>query len=261
MMAMPLVRRRTRRSTRSAARSSSMRRSGASKAAGGPSPAMRSDRASCCTIQTRWRNTPTAAPSWTVQRNTCQHSSVRRRLYRGSTVTVTPCAAETAASERKRIDGIENELGPALHLEAGLPHLGGRGQTAAQAILLPHPHRGVIGLHHVHHTEMHSADRGVVLVQHADRPRPPPVRDHQFLVQFALQPDRQQILRPIGVLTGDVPADTDGVKPMQPLLPAPGGSLEEKDPIAVANDQVWDDLLQRRILLDVGAPAELTVAE
>src|SRR3990170_5073000 len=91
--------------------------------------------------------------------------------------------------------------------------------------------------------------------------RPPPaVRDPQFLVQFALQPDRQQILCAVGILAGDVPADADGVEPMQPLLPAPGGSLEEKDPIAVADDQVWDDLLQRRILLDVGAPAELTVA-
>src|SRR3990170_477250 len=241
MMAMPLVRRRTRRSTRSAARSSSMRRSGASKAAGGPSPAMRSDRASCCTIQTRWRNTPTAAPSWTVQRNTCPHSSVRRRLYRGSTVTVTPYAAETVASERKRIGGIDDALGPALHAGAGLPHLGGRGQAAAQAILLPHPHRGIIRLHHVHHTEVHPADRRVILVQHADRPRPPAVRDHQFLVQFALQPDRQQILCAVGILAGDVPADADGVEPMQPLLPAPGGSLEEKDPIAVADDQVWDD--------------------
>src|SRR3970040_1871466 len=82
----------------------------------------------------------------------------------------------------------------------------------------------------------------------ARRPRPHPVRYHDFLVKFSFERGRQQVLRPIGVLAGDVAADADGVEPMQPLLPAPGGSLEEKDPIAVANDQVGDDLLQRRML-------------
>src|SRR5579885_212075 len=112
---------------------------------------------------------------------------------------------------------------------------------------------GVLQLIEVHDAEVHAADGHRVVVDQPDPMDPARATDADFLLELPPQRGLVGIDRPspLGILFGDVAPDAERPEPMEAGLALRSPPLVAEDPIARAKDDVRDDLLVARILLDL----------
>lgn len=116
--------------------------------------------------------------------------------------------------------------------------------------MLPHPDRPSGGLDLEDHAQVHGAHRVRIVIQQAaqlERGLPAGI---ELFGPLAPQTGEQRIVA--GVDRVEVPADPDAGLAMQPRVTAAGRALHEEDPIALAHDDVRNQLLQLLVVLGGG---------
>jgi hypothetical protein len=94
---------------------------------------------------------------------------------------------------------------------------------------------------------VHGADRVRVVVQHPDEPEFGRPRSHKLLGPLAAEASHERVLAIVDRV--QVATDPDARLAVQPPIPARIGAFHEKDPRSIADEDVWNELLVRRIHL------------
>ena len=144
----------------------------------------------------------------------------------------------------RRLAGQEREDDPApgLHPVDHRGDLWWLGERTRQLVGLADRHRATGGIGDVHRPEMNGADLGRIVVEERDQLELRHEFGHEFFGPLAPQPTEQ------AAVTGvEVPTDADRVPAVQPGIAAGRGPTHQEEALAVAQDEVRDDLLERGI--------------
>src|SRR3972149_4653357 len=126
-----------------------------------------------------------------------------------------------------------------------------RGEGAAELVVLPDGDRAPGGVGDVDDPEMHGADGILVVVEQPQQLELGRERRHDLLAPLSPQPAQQ-----VAVAGVEVSADADRPAVVQPGVPAGARATHEEDARAIAQHEVWDDLLPGRVRLQLPARSE-----
>src|SRR5918993_141377 len=151
--------------------------------------------------------------------------------------------------------GVEREPAPGLELIADRGHLVGRGEPALQLVGLADRHRAARGVGDVDEAHVDGAHRGRIVVEQPDRRVLGLEVGRHLLGPLPPQPSCD-----VAVAQVEVPTHADRPQVVQPGVATGPGPSHQEPAVAVAQHEIRDDLLVRRVLLGVGAAQEPALA-
>src|SRR5829696_790509 len=151
--------------------------------------------------------------------------------------------------------GVEDEAAPGLHRAPHGRRVLGAGEGSRQLVGLPDRDRSTLRVRDEHDADMDGADRGRVVVEEPDwHELRLEVRDH-LLVPLASEPALH-----VAVAGVQVAADADRPQVVQARVAAGLRAPHQEPPLSVAQHEVRDHLLVRRVLLGIAAAEEESVS-